>query len=167
MKQSRLKKIAFIIFFAFFLGALAVSIHLAYKVKALEAQKRMWVREKYGITVELKNLNKSLKKFHEMVKEQGGRPFYEKFLNETEGEKAKDISEGQINFDFLALNFIDDDSFFGVIQNIIRGLKMRLFSHYKDAFVLFAKSKPKKSSLALTNIPSIWPTEGTITSKFG
>ncbi|MFH1356586.1 MAG: M23 family metallopeptidase, partial [bacterium] len=69
--------------------------------------------------------------------------------------------------DFLALNFIDDDSFFGVIQNIIRGLKMRLFSHYKDAFVLFAKSKPKKNSLALTNIPSIWPTEGTITSKFG
>jgi murein DD-endopeptidase MepM/ murein hydrolase activator NlpD len=167
MKQYKLKKIALIVFVLFFVGLLTVSLHLAHRVKALEAQKRLWTRERHKITQELRFLNSNLKKFHEMIKEQGNKPFYEKLLEETEGEKANDISEQQIKFDFMSLNFLKEDTFFDVIKNVIRGLKMRLSCHYKDAFALFGKTKNQTNHASLANIPSIWPTEGTITSKFG
>ena len=162
MKRILINKITFFVLsFLLFAASLFCFYQHNVIIDLIEGQQK-WEIEKYNIIQDLDRLNEHFNKFNKHLQQSGISSYYESLLSIEHGSYAGKIALKQYNFVFETLLLLNADNFNEMAKNIVKSLNLRLSSFYKD---LQSLSRNKQSLSA--NIPSIWPTEGKITSLFG
>lgn len=166
MIKFHIKKIGFGFLLLFLCGFILLSVHQHYLIKSLIRQNQKWEIDKYQMIQDLNDLNQRMKSWHEFLKGQGTLVSYPLFLKSHYGsDQLSQFQEVQVNFNFSALMPFGRSRFESHFYGIMALQKIRMSSYLKD-FLPFLKSKKPQSSF-FNNIPSMWPTEGKITSLFG
>lgn len=160
------KKSILVVFSVLFALLLVANILYRVEIVRLNAEKNLWEKNRIQIINQLNLIQMRLKNFNDAVKQTGIQPLYEKIIESEKGEEAKSISETQMDFDMSDLETLNDKGFLGSVYSILTAFNLRLSSQYKD-FAIFRKTSAEQHSAVMQCFPSIWPTEGTISSLFG
>jgi murein DD-endopeptidase MepM/ murein hydrolase activator NlpD len=162
MKHIFINKITVLILILLFCVLSLFCIYQHNVILDLIDSQQKWEIEKYNIIQELNKLNDHFNKFNEHLKKSGITSYYQSFLSIEHGSKASQVAENQYSFVFETLLLLNAEDFTKIVNNIVKSFNLRLSSFYKDSRAL-----KRNGELILVNIPSLWPTEGKITSLFG
>jgi murein DD-endopeptidase MepM/ murein hydrolase activator NlpD len=159
-------KIFKFIFPYFIIGALGFFVATQQEQIKEEQKKNIhWSEDRFKILKQIDLLKQKQQKVFEYLKEKGIETHYEKILFYEYGNEANKTAKNRLGFNVFSLIHYDGVSFTGIMEKMLNDMDMRIVS-----FVLDGKKMGKdgiQNQQYSFNIPSIWPTEGKISSLFG